>query len=329
MPTVFVDSPASPARGCVFRQEADRLLAHAPADDFFQTHESAAADEQDVGRVDRREFLMRMLAAALRRNVGDGAFQNLQQRLLHAFARNIARDRRVLVLAADLVDLVDIDDALLAALHIAVGGLQQLQDDVLDVFAHVAGFGQRGGVDDGERHIENPRQRLRHQRLAGSGRADQQDVRLRQLDLGIPHPVHVDALRMVINGHRQLPLGGLLPDHVLIQKIFYFQRLRDLVRTRRQRVPAYRPQESSCKPRCIRRRCRPADNRSGKKSASRQRPGSCGRRNIEECRPIQRASSESPSSVDCFRTITRPTSSAPGEQRFRTNQNIFIIARPG
>ena len=79
---------------------------------FSRPDERAAADEQDVRRVDRRELLVRMLAAALRRNVGDRAFQNLQQRLLHALARDIARDRRILVLAADLVDLVDVDDAL-------------------------------------------------------------------------------------------------------------------------------------------------------------------------------------------------------------------------
>ena len=57
------------------------------------------------------EFLVRMLASALRRNVGDRAFEDLQQRLLHAFAGDVARDRRVLVLAADLVDFVDVDDA--------------------------------------------------------------------------------------------------------------------------------------------------------------------------------------------------------------------------
>ena len=90
-------------------------------------------------------------------------FQDLQQRLLHALARNVAGDRRVLVLAADLVDFVDIDDALLAALHVPVGVLQQPQDDVLDVLAHVAGFGQRGGVHDRERHVQNLGQRLRQQ----------------------------------------------------------------------------------------------------------------------------------------------------------------------
>jgi hypothetical protein len=52
-----------------------------------------------------------MLAAALRRHRGDRAFDQLQQRLLHAFARNVAGDGRVVRLARDLVDLVDVDDA--------------------------------------------------------------------------------------------------------------------------------------------------------------------------------------------------------------------------
>ena len=73
------------------------------------------------------------------------------------------------------------------------------------------------------------RQRLRHQGLAGAGGADQQDVRLRQLHLGVPHAVHVDPLAVVVNRDRQLLLGGLLPDHVLIQKLLDFQGLRDLV----------------------------------------------------------------------------------------------------
>jgi hypothetical protein len=82
-------------------------------DDLLEADEGAAADEQDVGRVDLQELLLRMLAAALRRHVGDRAFHDLQQRLLHALARHVAGDRRVVGLAADLVDLVDVDDAAL------------------------------------------------------------------------------------------------------------------------------------------------------------------------------------------------------------------------
>jgi hypothetical protein len=63
-----------------------------------------------------------------------------------ALARHVARDRRVVGFAADLVDLVDIDDAALRPLDIVVGVLQQLEDDVLDVLANIARFGQRRGV---------------------------------------------------------------------------------------------------------------------------------------------------------------------------------------
>jgi hypothetical protein len=93
----------------------------AVADDLFQAGEGAAADEQDVGGVDLQEFLLRMLAPALRRHRGHGAFHDLQQRLLHALARHVAGDRGVVGLAADLVDLVDVDDAALRALDVVVG----------------------------------------------------------------------------------------------------------------------------------------------------------------------------------------------------------------
>ena len=133
--------------------------------------------------VDLQELLLRVLAAALGRHVGDRALDDLEQRLLHALAGDVAGDRRVVALARDLVDLVDVDDAALGPLDVVVGVLQQLEDDVLDVLADVAGLGQGGGVGDGEGHLEDARQRLREQRLARAGRAEQQDVRLLQLDV--------------------------------------------------------------------------------------------------------------------------------------------------
>ena len=88
--------------------------------------------------------------------------------------RHVARDADGLsLLRADLVDLVDVDDAALRALDVVVGVLQQLDDDVLDVLADVAGLGQRRRVRDRERDVEDLRERLREQRLAASrsGRA--------------------------------------------------------------------------------------------------------------------------------------------------------------
>ena len=122
--------------------EADRGALPALRDDFFEPGKRAAAHEENVGRVDLEKFLLRVLAAALRRDRGDGPLHDLQKRLLDAFARHVARDRRVVGFAGDLVDLVDIDDPALRALDVIVGGLQQLQNDVLDVLADIAGLGQ-------------------------------------------------------------------------------------------------------------------------------------------------------------------------------------------
>src|SRR5262249_22348148 len=77
---------------------------------FVEAGERAAANEEDVRRVDREELLVGVLPPALRRNGGDRPLEDLQQRLLDALARDVARDRRVVRLARDLVDLVDVDD---------------------------------------------------------------------------------------------------------------------------------------------------------------------------------------------------------------------------
>ncbi len=107
--------------------EAERLLPHAALDNLFKPHESPAADEQDIRGIHGRKFLVRMLAPTLRRDVGDRTFENLQQRLLHALARNVASNRGVLVLLRDLVDLVYIYDALLGLLDVSIGGLQSFK----------------------------------------------------------------------------------------------------------------------------------------------------------------------------------------------------------
>ena len=114
-----------------------------------------------------------MFAPALRRNIAGASFQNLQERLLHAFAGNVARDAYVVCFASDLVDLVDVNDPDLSALHIVIGILKQPQNDVLDVFANVTGFGQRRCIRYAERHVEDSRQRFGEQRLARACRSDE------------------------------------------------------------------------------------------------------------------------------------------------------------
>ena len=70
-----------------------------------------------------------------------------------------------------------------ARFDVEVGGLDELEEDVLDVFADVAGLGERRGIGDGERHVEPLGERLREVGLAAAGRADEQDVALGDLDV--------------------------------------------------------------------------------------------------------------------------------------------------
>ena len=80
---------------------------------------------------------------------------NFQQCLLHALAGHVARDGGVLALAGDLIHLVDIDDAALRQLNVEVCRLQQAQENVLDILADIACFGERGRIGDGERNVQD------------------------------------------------------------------------------------------------------------------------------------------------------------------------------
>src|SRR5690348_3620345 len=127
---------------------------------------------------------MGVLATTLRRHIRDGPFENLQKRLLHAFARHIARDGGILIFAPYLIDLIDVDNSLLAALDIPVRVLQQSEDDILYILADIARLREGGRVDDSERNIQYPRKCLREKRFPSARRADQQNVRFGELDLG-------------------------------------------------------------------------------------------------------------------------------------------------
>src|SRR4051812_9903165 len=205
-------------RATHFRAEADTRFFRTVTDDPLQAVERAAADEKDVGGINLNEVLVRVLAAALRRHGGNGALDELEERLLHALARDVAGDGRVVRLARDLVDLVDVDDAALRLVDVVVAVLQQLLDDVLDVFADIAGFRQRGRVRDHERDVEQSRQRLGEQRLARARGPDQEDVGLGELDLIVLGEV-LEPLVVVVHRDRQDLFRLVLADDVGIEDV--------------------------------------------------------------------------------------------------------------
>src|SRR5690606_23322221 len=194
--------------------EADAALLRAVQNDLLEPGERTAADEQDVRRVDLQELLLRVLAAALRRHRRDRALDQLEQRLLHAFARDVARDRRVVALTRDLVDLVDVDDTRLRLLDVVLALLQELLNDVLHILADVPGFGQRRRIRDRERHVQQTRERFREQRFSAPRGTDQQDVALRELDvlLALVALPGLEALVVVVHRDGEHFLRRLLAD---------------------------------------------------------------------------------------------------------------------
>ena len=172
---------------------------------------------------------MGVLAPALGGHRSRCPFKDLEQRLLDAFTRNIAGDRRVLALAGDLVDLVDVDDAGLSLLDVVISRLDELQQDVLDVFAHVPRLGERRRVGNGERDVEHLCQGLGQERLPAACRAEQQDIGLLQLDVAIGVAASLHPLVVVVDRHREDLLGPLLADHVVVQEIENLRRLGELV----------------------------------------------------------------------------------------------------
>ena len=187
-----------------------------------------------------------MLAAAGGRNAGHRALKNLKQRLLNSLARDIAGNREVLGLAGNLVDLVHVDDAHLRALNVAIGSVDELEQDVLNVLANVASLGERSGIGNGKWNLKDACERLGQQRLTGTGGAEQQNIGLGEL-----HLVHVivnlgaharglvkgghrgtaldHATVVVVHGHRHGALGVLLAHNIGRKLVI------DLVRRRHMR----------------------------------------------------------------------------------------------
>ena len=91
-------------------------------------------------------LLIRVLSAALRRNVGNCTLDYLEQSLLNALTAYITGDGHILRLSCDLVDLIDINDASLGSLDIIISRLNKSEKHVLNVIANVTCLGKGGRI---------------------------------------------------------------------------------------------------------------------------------------------------------------------------------------
>src|SRR5690606_3218424 len=185
--------------------------------------------KQNIAGINLQKLLLRMLTATLRRYRSDGAFDQLQQRLLHALTRYVAGNGRVIRLARNLVNFVDVNNATLGFFHIVIALLQQFLNDIFNVFTHITGFGQGGGVGNGKRHIQQARQGFGQQGFTATGRADQQNITFRQLDIVLLTATALQTLVVVVHRHRQHDFGFILANDVLIEGGFNFLRRRQLI----------------------------------------------------------------------------------------------------
>ena len=196
---------------------------------LFDTIERTSADEKNICRIDLNKLLVGVLASTLRRNIDRRTLQNLQQCLLHTLARHIARNRRIVALAGDLIHLINKHDTALGLLDIVVGHLQQSRQDTLDVLAYVARLGQHRSVHNRKRHIEQLSYRAGHQRFTRTRRTNQNDIRLIDLDVARLVRCRHQTLIVVINRHRHIAFRSVLTNHILIQESLDLSRLQELL----------------------------------------------------------------------------------------------------
>ena len=119
--------------------------------------------------------------------------------MLHTLARDVPRYARVLRLARDLIDFVDVDDATLAFSNIEIAGLQEPDENVFDVLADIPCLGKRRCVSNRKWNVQDPRECLREERLADAGGPNEQDVGFVQLDIVVAHRRRIDALVVIVN----------------------------------------------------------------------------------------------------------------------------------
>ena len=157
-----------------------------------------------------------MLPPPLGGYTGHGTFHDFQQCLLDALAGDISCDGSILALSSNFIHLINVNNAALCQVNVEIRRLQKTQKNIFHIVAHIAGLRQGGGVGNGEGYIQDLRQGLGKEGLAGTGGADQQDVALLQLYIGVAPKV--DPLIVVIHRHGQRNLGGLLAHNVAIHE---------------------------------------------------------------------------------------------------------------
>ena len=217
--------------------EANLRAAKTATDLFGQFRERPADDEQNVFRpnghfrdgtaaLQRHHRLHLPQHVVLPHGFDFRVLHQFQQVDLHAAAGHVALHRAV-ALPRDLVDFVDIDDAVFGQFRIAVGDFHQIADDVLHVVADIACFGKLCRIGLYERDTDQFGDAPHQICLADASRAEHHDVVLREIMLrqfGLLQTT-ADMVVMVANRDGQHFFRLILADNKTVQIILYLLRL--------------------------------------------------------------------------------------------------------
>jgi len=148
---------------------------------LFQAHKSATSPTAltDVRGIHGRKFLMRVACVRLAAAHWPPCLQNLSRASARLrFRRNVSRDRRVLVLLSDLVDLVYIDMPLRLSVHRPSPACSASND--ISTSSHVAPASFSIFASTIQTALPTCATASRHSVLPVSGRPRSVDIRLPQ-----------------------------------------------------------------------------------------------------------------------------------------------------
>ena len=202
------------------KAHGDVALLEALGDDLLDADECAADDEEDVFCVDLDGRRLGVLALAARRELDNTALEHLEKRLLDALVAGVSGDGIVRTgFACDLVELVEVDDAVLRLFDVFVRRIVEVADGNLYIRADEARLGEAGGIRYGKRHVEEFREMGEESGLAAARGAEHDDVRLldlRALVLFLFVAVF-HALVVVVDGDGEDFLRAILIDDVGVE----------------------------------------------------------------------------------------------------------------
>ena len=169
-----------------------------------------------------------MLPATLRGNVGDGILEYLQKSLLDTLAGDVAGDGDIVRLPGNLVDFIDVDNPDFRLGNVVVGGLDEPEEDVLDILAHISRLGEGRRIRDCKGNLQLAGEGLRQKGLPAAGGTNHEDVALDELDVVLrPRLLCVlllveDALVVVVDCDGEGLLRLLLPVAVEAEEVVDF-----------------------------------------------------------------------------------------------------------